>query len=91
MVSENLCSSDFSVIHELGNALTIHVGPSTHKTSVSGDTWHGKFQLKQLKPGKIINNQKQGPCNGNCYTALAIGPLSSSQPESDLICQLCEH
>lgn len=57
---KNLCSSDFSVIHELGNAMTIHLGPSTHKPSVSGDIWHGKIQLKQLKSGKIKNNQKQG-------------------------------
>lgn len=60
LLSENSHSSDFSVIHELGNAMTIHLGPSTHKTSVCGAIGHGKFQLKQLKPGKIINNQKQG-------------------------------
>ena len=59
LLSENLCSSYFSVIRELGNAMTIHLGPSTHRTSVSGGMQHEKFQLKQLKPGKITNNQKQ--------------------------------
>lgn len=56
LLPENLCSSDFSVIHELGKTMTIHLGPSTHKPSVSSDIWHGKIQLKQLKFGKIINN-----------------------------------
>lgn len=60
LISEKLCLSDFSLIHKLGNSMNIHFGPSTHRNSVCGDIWQGKFQLKELKPGKIINNQKQG-------------------------------
>lgn len=60
LISEKLCLSDFSLIHQLGNSMNIHLGPSTHRNSVCGDISQGKSQLKELKPGKIINNQKQG-------------------------------
>lgn len=51
----------------------------------------GKISAQGAEAWQNHKQSETRPSNGNCYTAVAIGTLSSSQPERDLICPLREH